>query len=300
MPYPEQPDRIGERGGPYAFSALHSRIISAPDGAMSRPQRTKAEQSSMPIHAVQADRSAGLSGYDAVCRHLAALGSTPPDADRIDNHRFLRGLSARSSVTALLSEILADDHLLATIAARSYRHVNHFDKIVLVEEQVPDGYRLTLHLWDPPYSIDERDDELIHDHRFSFWSAILTGTLRSREFDFGGTGPAFNHYRYSPDHNSEYNSYAYQGVVRLVPRDRLLEKTSEVYFLPYDTTHRVLLPDATMTCTLVLRSPRARGYSNVYNSSYPATDTSCSNRMFTRAELAARLVRLRARIAGHG
>lgn len=197
----------------------------------------------------------------------------------------MRALSAPMYVASLLAEIIENERLLGQIASRSYRHVNHFEKIVLVDAQIEDGYRLTLHLWNPPYSIPELEDELIHDHRFSFWSAILVGTLRTEEFMPDESGETFNNYRYSPDRNSEYNTYKYQGSVCLKRSEFALEKNGGVYHLPYDTTHRVLIPSDEMTCTMVLRSPRARTYSNVYNTNYPSTDTSNANPRFGVAEL---------------
>lgn len=229
---------------------------------------------------------------------VASLGNRRSRGDVALNTARMRDLGAPRGVLALLGEVMDDRALLTAIANRSYRHVNHFDKIVLVEAQSPNGYRLTLHLWIPPFAVRETAEELIHDHRFSFWSAILTGTLRSQEFSLDPDGVAYNAYRYSPDIGSAHNLYAYQGVRRLKRHDRVLEKASEVYYLAHDVTHRVILPEDGITCTLVLRGPRARGYSNIYNATYPSTDTSNVNRMFSADELFDRLDRLRRAIAG--
>lgn len=196
----------------------------------------------------------------------------------------------------LLREIMSSGDLLRTIARRSYRHVNHFDKIVLAEAEVPEGFRLTAHLWTPPYSEAELSDELIHDHRFSFWSAILVGTLRSRNFSPDPEGDPYRNYQYTPENASAENFYAFKGSCRLKPSELVEETAGNTYFLPFTQTHKVLLPRRDLVCTLVLRSPRARDYSNVYNTSYPATDTSVSNLMFDEAELFGRLARLYAAI----
>ena len=87
-----------------------------------------------------------------------------------------------------------------------------------------------------------------------------------------------------------------------------VEERGKSYFLSYETTHKVALPLSDMTCTLVLRGPRARGYSNVYNTTYPATDTTVSNVMFKGIEVLNRLTHLHGAIkaallpfrVGHG
>lgn len=227
---------------------------------------------------------------------IASLGSTRVSGDIDRNMRLMRELSAPMYVASLLAEIMSSTKLLREIAARSYRHVNHFDKLVLVESQMDNGYRLTLHLWSPPYTDAELQDELIHDHRFSFWSAILVGRLRTEEFRAGLDGVKFNNYRYSPDQNSEYNNYMFQGPVCLERSENVFDKSSEVYYLAYDTTHRVLIPSDSMTCTMVLRSPRARTYSNVYNTVYPSTDTSNENYRFGVEELRGHLYALYSKV----
>ena len=80
----------------------------------------------------------------------------------------------------VISELLVERSTLELVASRSYRHVNHFDKIVLVDGGAADRHRLTMHRWCPPYPESELSEELIHDHRFGFTSQILFGQLRSR------------------------------------------------------------------------------------------------------------------------
>lgn len=227
---------------------------------------------------------------------VRALGDTiqPGDAER--HLSLIRDLAEPARVLQLLREIMASDDVLEQLAARSYRHVSHFDKIVIVEAEIPNGYRLTAHMWDPPYTEAELNDELIHDHRFSFWSAILTGALTSRVFTPDPEGTEFRRYQYTPENASAENFYAFHGACRLRASDLKVEEAGQAYYLSYDTTHKVILPLATLACTLVLRSPRARTFSNVYNTVYPTTDASVSNVMFTEAELFSRLARLYAAI----
>lgn len=228
------------------------------------------------------------------------LGHLPADrsVETISNNlALISSISHPNRILSLLNRILGDKAVLALIASRSYHHVNHFDKIVLIDSDSPAGYRLTLHLWRPPYTADELDDEIIHSHRFSFWSAILAGELQSENFQIGEDGTIFRRYSYVPEKRTKVNFYEFCGEARLRRIDVSVQAAGTSYYLPYEQIHRVLLPHRTMTCTLVLRGPRARNHSDVYNTSYPETNTQSANRTFSRDELADKLHALKQIIA---
>lgn len=235
------------------------------------------------------------SSMACLAAEIDVLGTDDTPVTVAANLRFLRSMSQSTRVLALLDEVLADEVLLGEIAGRSYRHVNHFDKIVLVDGGRSDGYRLTLHLWKPPYTEKELRDELIHDHRFSFWSAVLVGTLRSENFSRSESGAFYHRYQYIPQKSAVTtvsNFYQFTGRAPLEITDRPAKRTGEVYYLWYERIHRVLLPRDGMTCTLVLRGPRRRQHSNVFNTTYPTTSIHAANEMFSPEQLATKLVAL--------
>jgi hypothetical protein len=206
-------------------------------------------------------------------------------------------LGRPENVLSLLERILDDDDVLAEIAVRSYRHVNHFDKIVLVDSERDADYRLTLHLWNPPYTEQELNEELIHDHRFSFWSTVLTGTLRSESFSRRGGGRRYRQYQYVPERRTSTNFYEFVGEATLRSSGITEKPAGSAYYLAYETIHRVQLPLEDMTCTLVLRGPRERRHSNVFNTAYPDTDVSTVNTPFSPGELATKLTLLAGAVA---
>jgi hypothetical protein len=221
------------------------------------------------------------------------------DGDR--NLRFVESLARAERFVARLEGLLEDDDALDVVARRSYRHVNHFDKIVLVDNDPTCGYRATLHLWKPPYTQAELREELIHDHRFNFWSAIVIGELKSINFRLAERGSRYRRYRYVAErlgHVAPTNFYEFDGEATLSASGVTRKLAGDAYFLPWHRIHRVLLPRAGMTCTLVLRGPREREFSNVYNTSYPPTDTQAANRAFSRQELARKLRMLSEAVAG--
>lgn len=209
-----------------------------------------------------------------------------------DNLYFVGELGRPERMYSLLRGLLADTDALELVSGRSYRHVNHFDKIVLVDSGDRGGYRLTLHLWRPPYTEDEVEDELIHDHRFSFWSTILAGNLLSENFERAVGGRRYRGYRYIPekrDVSTASNFYEFVGESALVTTQPSKETVGSSYYLNYQRIHRVVLPQECMTCTLVLRGPREREFSTVYNTSYPTQDTRATNEMFTPEQVRERL-----------
>ena len=191
----------------------------------------------------------------------------------------------------MLEQILNDRYLLADVAGRSYRHINHFDKIVLIGNDDPQAYRLTLHLWRPPYTETELCDELIHDHRFNFWSVILTGALTSENLEFSESGELFRQYRYTPELRSLafHDFYEFSGETRLAKTTTSRRVAGESYYLSAPSIHRIVLPQTMITCTLVLRGPRLRRYSTVFNTEYPKKNTLFENEMFSPNDLSIKI-----------
>ena len=93
-------------------------------------------------------------------------------------------------VLALLQGLLADEQALQAVAARSYVHGNGFVKVVLLDEH---GHKLRLHIWFAGSACEEN----IHDHRWSFASHVLVGTLNSEIWVDDAQGQALPEYRYA-------------------------------------------------------------------------------------------------------
>lgn len=222
------------------------------------------------------------------------LEDLPSDSSEttIENNRaFINRIGQPAALLKLIQQIMDDDSALAAVAGRSYRHVNHFDKIVLIGNDKLKGYRLTLHMWNPPYSEDELNEEMIHDHRFNFWSMVLTGTLTSENFSQDPAGTAFREYRYIPEKRTRnfLDFYEFMGEKKLLTTEPSRKYAGESYYLSAPRIHRVLLPRDSMTCTLVLRGPRQRSYANVYNTEYPPDNTQFDNSMFSAAQVRSKL-----------
>lgn len=213
--------------------------------------------------------------YEMVKRQLLEL---PTDTRRPEvadsNLRYLKDLVSRDIPTRIIREVLDSPELLRIISARSYQHVNHFDKIVLIDAPDPIGYRLTLHYWPGAYDAGVMQQELIHNHRFSFWSHIFRGTLKMENYLEASTMQAgrqiLRRYVYQPTTVGNIHSCDFDGEAQLEMQNIAAYHQGDCYYLHYRTTHRVVLPEGrNRICTMVIRGPREREYTNTYNTFYP-------------------------------
>ncbi len=237
--------------------------------------------------------------YDQLCKTISQLPFDNGKTCRTNNLATISQIAQPEHLVSVLTSITEDEGLLRLTASRSYRHVNHFDKVVLYDED-PTQYRLTLHIWEPPYSDEERLDECIHGHRFSFWSSVLTGELVSINFVEQEDGHVYRSYSYCPEERDKENFYTYEGETRLSAITTVLTAQEASYYARYDQIHRIDLPQIDAVTTLVLRSPRIRERSIVYNTSYPETDLRVTNVFFSEEEVRQKLLTLVDRMTKEG
>lgn len=215
---------------------------------------------------------------------------TQPEDPNQANLDYISTISDPEIFIGILDNFLTNEQLLKEVAQKSYRHINHFDKIVLFDNDDPNSFRLTLHLWEPPYSHKERTDEQIHSHRFSFWSSVLSGTLVSENFEECENGNVYESFSYCPENRDIKNFYTHEGPIKLKKTTTSRAENSTSYFLKNVGIHRIVVPDEHPVVTLVLRSPRVRDYSIVYNTKYPKNDLSYENLFFTYEEVKKKLL----------
>jgi hypothetical protein len=88
----------------------------------------------------------------------------------------LTAFTPRVSVADICKEVLGDAELLRAMAARSYRHPNGFDKLILLRDER--GALIKFDVWWE----GDTDWGRIHDHRFDFSSIVLSGSLQLRHY----------------------------------------------------------------------------------------------------------------------
>jgi hypothetical protein len=148
----------------------------------------------------------------------------------------------------LLRLLHGDLQMVETCARQSYLHPLGFHKLMLVN--APPLFELRCHVWWPDSSPGA---DHVHDHRFSFISAVVRGGYQMEVFKTDPAGvPALEYQEIgSPGTGWHLNPI---GITRL----RLLFSTQHEqgtsYALEADALHRVIVPPGNLCITLVLRT----------------------------------------------
>ena len=78
-------------------------------------------------------RASVLDEWTAIVRNLPNPHDKSAGDVEVQNLRLIEMLGRPEKIDRLLADLLDDPNALAEVGARSYRHVNHFDKVVLVD-----------------------------------------------------------------------------------------------------------------------------------------------------------------------
>ncbi|WP_330252856.1 hypothetical protein OG874_43605 [Nocardia sp. NBC_00565] len=200
----------------------------------------------------------GMRGYSAYPKE------TIRQSILVDVARF----SAPAVIAKLIDSMYANPDYLAVVAARSYHHANHFDKIILVDDEAENGFRLAIHLWRPPYTSDEVGDDQIHSHRCEFWSNVLFGALDSLEYCRSDTGTTFTEVTYGAEYSdtgAKINVYTTVGDATLADARYIRRPAGTTYHLPDYCIHRIRISIRIPTATILVRGPHTREMSSVFS-----------------------------------
>jgi len=200
---------------------------------------------------------------------LESLGDVSPETSRRAAFDLIASLGRPLSLRSLLDSIQSSPEQLQRIAQRSFHHTNHFDKIILLDDEVNARFRLALHLWRPPFSLDEVDDEQIHNHRNDFWSTILFGELESWEFVRSEYGEPYHETLYRPSRtatSAKVNEYSPLGSAFLRPTGIHRWEAGSTYYLQHAIIHRIAISQLA-TATLLLKGPHVAEATSLFSSS---------------------------------
>ena len=176
-------------------------------------------------------------------------------ADRLQ-HGFFAGLEdsicriAQSvSFTEDIQHLIRDRWALTQLTKRSYVHGNGFVKLELAQHY---RSKLRLHVWFP--DAEARED--IHDHRWTFASCVLAGTLCSEEFvdDPNGT-VACHEYRYTSRSKIHAPVKELVRASRLTCVDRTLRPVGTSYVMRPGELHRIFSSNQSLVATLMITTP---------------------------------------------
>ncbi len=155
-------------------------------------------------------------------------------------------------VLALLQGLLADEQALQAVAARSYVHGNGFVKVVLLDEH---GHKLRLHIWFAGSACEEN----IHDHRWSFASHVLVGTLNSEIWVDDAQGQALPEYRYAAATATAAADKQALGTCRVSLQQHCQYGAGSSYVMPKQVLHRIINPGQRLVATIMVSAPTEQG-----------------------------------------
>ncbi|WP_024608706.1 hypothetical protein [Pseudoalteromonas sp. TAB23] len=76
--------------------------------------------------------------------NIENLSFTTPEDPNQNNLDYISTISDPEVFLGILNKYISDKSLLKWVADRSYKHINHFDKIVLFDNEDPNSFRLTM------------------------------------------------------------------------------------------------------------------------------------------------------------
>ncbi|AKC32633.1 hypothetical protein BMSBPS_p0030 (plasmid) [Candidatus Pantoea carbekii] len=224
--------------------------------------------------------------------HFEKLNNCQKDEDKFFklSITFLQLIWNERLLPKIIKEILIDENYLKEISSNSYRHVNHFSKISLINDFHQDHCRLTLHIWKPPFTENEVSQELIHDHRFSFSSHVLCGKQIHEIFTESSkksiTKIKLQKYKYLPSKTSNIHNCFFEKYVYLDKIDEKIVNCGHIYNMKNELIHRIVFPNNNEPIiSFMVRGPRKRNFSHTYNTFYPRSNTISNVPMYSSAEL---------------
>jgi len=187
------------------------------------------------------------------------IRSTNPKGD-VTTRMLLTSLVLRYSssdvLRCLIDEVCSDDVLMLKCAKLSERHPLGFDKLVVFSSSY---YDIRIHVWWPD---EPRQREDIHNHRFSFASAVITGTIEVSSYQLRGGGVAMTRLK---EGRTDQNVYQYKvlGDASVWNMSALMLAKGSSYYMDGTVLHRVDVMSNSLVATLFIRGPQERDITTI-------------------------------------
>jgi hypothetical protein len=202
-----------------------------------------------------------------------------------------------STLPIILDDIASSKETIELIASRSFRHTNGFLKIVL-HSLSPQGSKLRIHFW-PTGSASAENDADPHDHRWTFLSIPLFGTLYEERYRIAATNaqPEMHELACSPRF-SERIKVTSKKACRLARYGSYTRRPGGPYSCRAGIIHRLFPVDSRPTATLVLTLPPVAPTAAVFKLGTSASQTaSIPARSLGVSELCTLLLQIRIRLS---
>lgn len=164
-------------------------------------------------------------------------------------------------VIFLIQSLLQNDDQVNKCAAISEHHRIGFTKLYLA---ISPFHQLHLHIfW--PSEVDNRK-ESIHNHKFSFLSAILKGGLINQIYQRCETGGELLHeYLAKPNASQQCDKFEYRALTNIRVIDEQNYHSGQIYSLHHETFHNAIPKNfGELTITLFLRSANQKEADTIF------------------------------------
>jgi hypothetical protein len=180
------------------------------------------------------------------------------DADQIEPaKRRLESLDIEELIAISIAP--ENDGVLQAMCTDSYVHANGFYKISF-PYSIDSPVRVRLHIWPGDSLIGSEPDA--HNHKWSFASKVLTGTLTHDVMKVRPGGGEHYHYEYTRIHGG--HRFMRRGKAELQVRSVEASTTGRVYAMDSRTVHRVRPAESAYTATIVVELAPARVTTDVF------------------------------------
>lgn len=210
------------------------------------------------------------------------------DYSRIENFLF----SYKTFLINYIDDIINSTYLNEQISLDSYSHSNYFDKIVLYKSKI-NNFSLRLHIWDKEIHPQIRSD--IHDHRWSFMSIVVIGTVIENNYTKISAKGDVDEFNYSIN-NEKSENFVFKNEAKLLKRYSKVMTKNMIYTKFHNELHDVI-SNSNYSATLVLRMNPIKSYSSIFvNKGEKIKKEVNKKKMFSESELIQKLVKFRKKI----
>lgn len=168
----------------------------------------------------------------------------------------LKELIASGRVQEYVAKILDSTENFQSCLSSTSIHENSFIKVPVALE-LPNKRRLRIHFW-----ISSSNEQNIHDHRFDFASAVVSGRIENVIWRTDPKGIRLSGFRYYNDKHGRRLDR--QSSCKLQVSSRHLYRAGELYSVHRDTLHTINHTRDTVSIILEDRMNLKR-YANVYS-----------------------------------
>jgi hypothetical protein len=180
---------------------------------------------------------------------------------------LLRILVHQRVIRDLVLSILQCKRALEGVAHRSLMHENGFAKIPVLKDE---AMAIRLHIWGSAAAGTWSGN--IHDHRFSFWSHVVSGSLWQRNWTEAVSQDRYSRYRYHPGLETGIHILEYEGERTLAAGTTQEIRSGATYFFPAGKLHQTRVGDPATVTLLVEDRLFMRPYAIVYSHRYDRRD----------------------------